>query len=124
MGEAYVRQEKSVRNGQYWPSTRHSVLRFLLRPGLVEVRRLVHFHLKPGKWEIARTVKHGERQIAEKNGHDEEMLPAAEVGAQRNSGDRNDFHSCSQLDRNPRLLCRKPYQLSHFIPQKAGFSQG
>jgi hypothetical protein len=48
--------------------------RFLLWSGVIEIRRLVHLHLRLGKQEIARTGKHSERQIPEKNGHDGLLL--------------------------------------------------
>jgi hypothetical protein len=52
--------------------------RFLLRSGVIEIRRpFVHLHLRLGKQEIARTGKHSERQIPEKNGHDR-LLPQTE----------------------------------------------
>jgi hypothetical protein len=51
--------------------------RFLLWSGVIEIRRLVHLHLRLGKQEIARTGKHSERQIPEKNGHDRLLLQTA-----------------------------------------------
>jgi hypothetical protein len=48
--------------------------RFLLWCGVIEIRRLVQLHLRLGKQEIARTGKHSERQIPQKNGHDGLLL--------------------------------------------------
>src|ERR1700760_1022666 len=51
--------------------------RFLLWSGVIEIRRLVHLHLRLGKKEIARPGKHCERQIQEKNRH-AGLLPQTE----------------------------------------------